>query len=160
MVLEKFVGRRDTLKEAIGGFYCQFNVRPLVKRLKENQIIGQTGDGWHSANFVETEFLGRKLPFTTASWSIAQISGAAIVPMFIPGNPSGGMRIILEKPITFDNSVDKASDMKKMITKYAGMLERYVLEGIPAWQHWSKPQALDALVEWTQQDIEKRYEMN
>jgi lauroyl/myristoyl acyltransferase len=158
--LEKLGGRRDTLSEAVGGFYCQFNIRPIVKRLQENQIIGQTGDGWHSANFVEAEFLGRKLPFTTASWSVAQVSGAAIIPMFIPGNPSDGMRLILEEPITFDNSTDKAADMKKMITKFASRLEHYMLEGVPAWQHWLKPNTLDALVEWTQQDIEKRYEMN
>ena len=159
-VLEKFGSRRDTLSEAVGGFYCQFNIRPIVKRLMENQIIGQTGDGWHSVNFVEAEFLGRKLPFTTASWSVAQVSGASIIPMFIPGNPSSGMRLILEKPITFDNSTDKAADMKKMIIRYARRLEHYLLEDVQAWQHWLKPNTLDALVEWTRQDIEKRYEMN
>jgi KDO2-lipid IV(A) lauroyltransferase len=158
--LEKIVGRRDTLSEAVGGFYCQFNIRPIVKRLQQNQIIGQNGDGWHSANFVEAEFLGRKLPFTTASWSIAQVSDAAIIPMFIPGDPSGNMRIVLDPPITFDDSTDKKADMKKMITQYASRLEHFVLQDIQAWQHWLKPDTLDALVEWTQQDIEKRYEMN
>jgi len=157
--LEKFGRRRDTLSEAVGGFYCQFNIRPIVKRLQENQIVGQTGDGWHSANFIEAEFLGRKLPFTTASWSIAQISGAAIIPMFIPGNPSGDMRIVLEEPITFDGSTDKTADMKKMIIRYANRLEHHLLQAPQAWQHWLKPDTLDALVEWTQQDIERRYEM-
>lgn len=158
--LEKIGRRHDTLSEAVGGFYCQFNIRPIVKRLQENQIVGQTGDGWHSANFVEAEFLGRKLPFTTASWSIAQVSGAAIIPMFIPGDPSGDMRIILEEPITFDNSTDKKADMEKMIIRYARRLEYHMLHAPQAWQHWLKPDTLDALVKWTQQDIEKRYEMN
>jgi KDO2-lipid IV(A) lauroyltransferase len=158
--LEKLVGRRDTLSEAVGGFYCQFNIRPILKRLQENQVIGQTGDGWHSANFVETEFLGRKLPFTTASWSVAQVSGAAIIPIFITGNPSGGMRLILEEPITFDDSTDKQADMKKMITQFSSRLEHYLQGSVPAWQHWLTPNTLDALVEWTEQDIEKRYEMH
>lgn len=158
--LEKLGSHRDTLSEAVGGFYCQFNIRPIVKRLQQNQIVGQTGDGWHSANFVEAEFLGRKLPFTTASWSIAQVSGAAIIPMFIPGDPSGDMRIILEEPITFDGSTDKAADMKKMIIRYASRLEHHMSQAPQAWQHWLKPDTLDALVKWTQQDIQKRYEMD
>ena len=159
-LLEKIGKPRDTLSEAVGGFYCQFNIRPIVKRLKENQIVGQTGDGWHSANFVEAEFLGRKLPFTTASWSIAQVSGAAILPLFITGDPSGNMRIIIEAPVTFDDSVDKKADMEKMVRHYAGRLEHHMLQAPQAWQHWLKPDTLDALVEWTQRDIAKRYEMD
>lgn len=159
MLMEKIGGHRDILPEAVGGFYCQFNIRPIVKRLRENQIIGQTGDGWHSANFVEAEFLGRKLPFTTGSWSTAQLSDAAVIPLFIPGDPSGNMRVVLEEPITFEDSGDKNAEIKKAIEHYASRLEHYVLESPQAWQHWLKPDTLDALVDWTRQGIEKRYEM-
>ena len=158
-LMERLGSHRDTIPEAVGGFFCQFNICPIVKRLKENLIVGQTGDGWHSANFVEAEFLGRKLPFTTGSWSIAQISDAAVIPLFIPGDPSGDMRIVLEEPITFGNSADKSAEMKKAIRHYASRLEHHVLESPQAWMHWQKPNTLDALVEWTQQEIGKRYEM-
>ncbi len=150
-------GRRETVLEGIGGFYSQFNIRPIVRCLRKNQLIGQTGDGWHSARFVEVEFLGRRLPFTTGFWSIAQMTGAAVIPMFVTGAPPHDTRIILEKPITFQPGAGATAQIDEAIAAYAKRLEHHLLACVPVWQHWLTPQVLDTLTSWPERMLAERY---
>ncbi len=156
-LLEKFGGRRETVLEGIGGFYCQFNIRPIVERLRKNQVICQTGDGWHASRFVEVDFLGRKLPFATGLWSTAQLTGAAVIPMFVPGAPPDGVRVLLDKPITFEKGANGEADLHRAIATYAKRLETHLLECIPVWKYWLTPQALDTWAAWPQRTLRERY---
>jgi lauroyl/myristoyl acyltransferase len=156
-VVGRFAGVHDTVTQAIGGFYCQFNIRPIVQRLRKNQIIGQTGDGWHSLRFVEVDFLGRNVPFTTGTWSIAQMTGAAILPLFISGSTPDGIRIILEEPVTVGKGEDGERELTESIATYARRLEHYLRDCVPAWQHWFTPNLLKEMVSLTDKPLAQRY---
>ena len=54
-----------------------------------------------------------------------------------------------------------ASEYDKNVQEIHGKdLENYLLQGPPGWMHWLRADALNALVEWTQQELEKRYEFD
>lgn len=156
--LDRLGEGRETVGEAIGGFYCQFNIRPIVRRLACNEIVAQTGDGWHSAKFVEVEFLGRKLPFTTGSASIAQLTGAIIVPIFPVGRPADGMRFVLEEG--FSIGKQDPVDLEQKVAGYVRSLECHLRENIPCWQHWLVPATLDSMADWTRRSLNERYRVS
>ena len=149
---------RGTVGEGIGGFYCRFNIRPIVRRLSHNEIVGQTGDGRHSAKFVWVDFLGRKLPFTTGSASIAQLTGASVVPMFQVGAPPDGMRFVIEEPFVVEKG--SPADLEAKVAAYASRLEHHLRDNIPCWQHWEIPHTLEALAELPKRSLSERIELD
>ena len=147
------------LTELIGGFYGQFNVRPIVRRLADNAIVLQTGDGLHSARFAEVEFLGRKIPFTTGMASVAQATGSVVVPVFQVGAPSDGLRVVIEEPFTVEHNGDAEAAFERVVTAYAKRLEVHLLENIACWEHWLIEDTLETLASWPQKPLEERYKV-
>lgn len=155
-IINRFMGLK-TFSELISAFYSQFNIRPLMRCLADNVIVGQTGDGWHSARFVEVEFLGRLLPFTTGMMSVAQLAGSAVVPFFAVGTPPDKLRFIMEKPFTIEKCVHSDREIQTKVSAYVKRLEHHLLENIPCWEHWLIENTLDTMVAWPQQSLDKRY---
>lgn len=158
--LRRWLDRRlqtRPLRELIGGFYVQFNVRPLVRQLAENTIVVQTGDGLHSARFVEVEFLGEQVPFTTGMASVARVTGAVVVPIFELGAPHRGLRAVIEEPWTVDAGDDPKAAVERAVTAYAKRLEHHLRENIPCWEHWLIDDVLETMASWTAKPLEERY---
>lgn len=159
--LGKVVRRRSaspTLMEHIGGFYVQFNVRPIIKALAENAIIGQTGDGWHSAAFTSVPFLGRSLPFTTGMMSVAQSTGTMIVPASIVGE-APKLRCRIASPFGVPKSADPRADLDEAVAKFAKVLERDLLDNVVCWEHWLFEDTLDTMATWPQRPLRERLEL-
>jgi len=159
-LLRRIVNRltnEQTLAEQIGAFYCQFNIRPIIQCLASNVIVGQTGDGWHSARFVEVEFLGQSLPFTTGLVSISQITGAPIVPLFQVGVPPDRLTCILEEPFTVEKGENPDEEVRKKVAAYVKRLEYHLLENIPCWEHWLIENTLDTMATWPQKSLTEKY---
>ncbi|HLZ29816.1 MAG TPA: lysophospholipid acyltransferase family protein [Chloroflexota bacterium] len=150
---------RKTLRELLGAFYAQFNIRPILQCFKEGAIVAQTGDGWHSAAFVEAPFLGHAAPFTTGMLRIAQMTGALVVPMFPDGEPPDRVRFILEEPISVPSEGHGRQAIEAAVAHYASRLEHYVLRNPPAWQHWEIPNTLEAMRSLPQRTLNERYQV-
>jgi len=157
-LLDRRTGRK-TLRELIGAFYAQFNIRPILQCFKEGAIVAQTGDGWHSAAFVEAEFLGRSAPFATGMLRVAQLTGALVVPMFPDGEPPYRVRFTFEEPIAIDDSGHGRRAIEAAAATYARQLEHYVLRNPPAWQHWEIPNTLEAMRRLPHRTLRERYEV-
>ena len=142
-----------TYHEHIGAFYCQFNIRPIVRALGEGAAIVQTGDGWHSAAFAEVNFLDRRLPFTTGMLRVAQQTGATVVPVFTDGKPPDRLRFEVGEPFTISSD----EPVEAHVAAFAKRLEQHVLSNLECWEHWLVPHALATMAGWQQQPIEKRY---
>ena len=158
--LRKFIDRKlgkKSLKELIGAFYCQFNIRPFIQRLKQNTIVLQTGDGWHSTGFVQVEFLHRMLPFTTGMMHVAQLTGAVVVPLFAVGAPPDKMRFVIEEPFFVEKNEDPNLNLQKSVAAYARRLEYHLLQNIACWQHWEISNTLDTMATWPQRPLSERY---
>lgn len=154
--LYRFTGGR-TFVERTGAFYAQFNIRPIVRCLTGGTGVIVVGDGWHSASFVKTEFLGHPVHFTTGAMSIGRLTGAPVVPMFTLGSPPDGLRFVFEEPILADPAVETQADIQRMVTEYARRLEEHVRANIPCWQHWFEEEALDTMEHWPEQSLDERY---
>lgn len=149
----------QALREAIGGFYGQFNIRPIVKALRENAIVAQTGDGWHSAKFVEVDFMGEKLPFTTGMLSVAQKTGSPVVPMFEVGRPLDDLKCIVEEPIYFGRGESPEEEIEAAVRHFAKRLEHHVLENLECWQHWAIDDTLQTMKRWPERTLQDKYSL-
>ena len=146
--------RPESILESLGAFYCQFNIRPIVSALRENAIVAQTGDGWHSAAFVDVAFLGRTVPFTNGVMSIARRTGSLVVPLFVTGSPPS-LRFVIEPAF----GIEDERQLDSRVAEYAGRLEAHLLERPETWQHFSVPEALATLERWRERPLEERYEL-
>ncbi len=145
--------RDRTYFEHMGAFFCQLNIRPMVRALSQGAVVVQTGDGWHSAGFVEVDFLNRRLPFTTGMLRVAQETGATVVPIFTEGAPPDRLRFKIEEPF----SVPKSEPVDASVTAFAKRLEHYLIQNLECWEHWRVPDALQTLASVPKQTLENRY---
>jgi lauroyl/myristoyl acyltransferase len=148
-------GPEPTLTELLGGFPCQFNIRPIVKALGEGAVVMQTGDGWHSARFVDVPFLGRRVPFPTGMLSVAQTTGVPVVPVFGAGRATR-MTFTLEEPFEVGRG---PGALEAAVAHYAARLDLHVRAEPAAWEHWTLPNALDTLATWSDRPLRERYEV-
>jgi predicted LPLAT superfamily acyltransferase len=154
-LLWRVFGREDTVPELLGGFPCQFNIRPIVRALEEGAIVAQTGDGWHSASFVDAPFLGRVLPFPTGVMSVARTAGVPVVPMFATGR-ARRMMFVMEAP--FEVSREPGA-LDGAVIGYAARLDSYVRARPETWEHWIIPRTLDTLAAWRERSLREKYDV-
>lgn len=156
--LYRFTGG-ETFVERTGAFFAQFNIRPIVRCLTSGTGVIVVGDGWHSASFVKTEFLGHSVHFTTGAMSISRLTGAPVVPMFTLGSPPDGLRFVFEEPILANPLVDAQEDIERMVVQYVRRLEHHVRENIACWQHWFEAEALETMERWPERSLDERYQV-
>lgn len=142
--------------ESAGAFHAQFNVRPLLERLRRGQPLLLIGDGWHSASFVDVQFLGRTVPFTTGPLSVARAVGALVLPIFATGVPDR-LEIIIEAPFSVAPAREAPSDLRQKTEYYASRVEHYLLANPTCWQHWMEEQAIHTMQTWRNQPLNERY---
>jgi lauroyl/myristoyl acyltransferase len=156
MLADRLAGR-GSLREQLGAFFAQFNIRPIVERFAQNTAVGMTGDGWHSASFVEVEFMGRRVPFTTGAMGMARSTGAVIVPAFMVGRPPFGVRMLIEEPFTVPKTGQPKHDVQERVQRYAGLLEKHIRADLAGWQHLTVPHLFETMTTWTQRSLSDRY---
>ena len=157
-VINRRLGAPPSLVDALGAFYAQFNVRPLVQVLKEKAVLVLVGDGWHSAGFIDVEFLGRQLPFTIGPLGLARLAGCPVVPMFCVGTPHH-LRFEVETPFVVKRGGPEADDLPGRLTHFIHSVEQRMLANIPSWQHWLQPDVFGQLANWRSQSIGERYNL-
>jgi KDO2-lipid IV(A) lauroyltransferase len=156
-ILARLFGTRP-MRELTGAFYAQFNIRPIVRALGEGVIVAQTGDGLHSARFVEVDFLGRKVPFPTGMLRVAQATGAVVVPVFQVGEPPEGLRIVVEEPLTVEREGGE-EPLTSAVAEFVRLLERHLRTSIASWEHWLIDDTLGTMAAWPQRSLEERYKV-
>ena len=154
-VFHRLYGAR-TVSELLGAFYAQFNVRPLMRILDQNAIILLMGDGWHSASFVDAEFLGRMLPFTNGPLNVARLAGVPVVPFFSVGRPDR-MRFEFEPAFRVEKEGPQREAVERKVRYFIGRVEQRMLADIPCWQHWMVPDVFGSLETWREKPINERY---
>ena len=155
----RFVHRRvgtTGFSELIGAFYAQFNVRPLMKVVEQGAILLLMGDGWHSASFVDCDFLGRRLPFTNAPVNFARLAGLSVVPCFSVGPPDH-MRFVFEPAFTIERTTPPSQDVERKVRYFIGRVEQRMLADVPSWQHWMVEDVFGSLEGWRDKPINERY---
>lgn len=142
-----------------GHFYAQFNIRPIVRALKENAAVILMGDGWHSASFVKAKFLRQTVDFTTGPMGVVRFTEVPAIPFFVTGVPPDKLTISLEEPIALIKTNDPERDLTTMVGDYVQRLETHLLHNIPAWEHWIEDRALEQMATILEKPLAERYKL-
>jgi KDO2-lipid IV(A) lauroyltransferase len=98
--------------------------RVLLRRLKQNSIICISGDGKIGQKLIPLRFLGQVDVFPTGVFSLARLSGAAVLPLFCIPESDGTIRLIIESPVLTEEN--GAGSSEKVVARYVGLLESYI----------------------------------
>lgn len=154
-LVHRMLGARPVV-ELLGAFYAQFNVRPLMKILDQRAVLLLMGDGWHSASFVDADFLGRRIPFTNGPMNIARLSGVPVVPFFSVGQPHR-MHFEFEPAFTVERGGPQRDDVERKVRFFADRVEQRMLADIASWEHWLVEDVFGSLEAWRSRPLHERY---
>ena len=154
-LVHRWTGAKS-FSELTGAFYAQFNVRPLMKVLEQGSILLLMADGWHSASFVDADFLGRRLPFTNAPMNFARLAGVSVVTFFSVGPPDH-MHFAFEPAFTVERTTPPNLDVERKVRHFVSRVEERMLADIPCWQHWMVEDVFGSLERWRDKPISERY---
>jgi KDO2-lipid IV(A) lauroyltransferase len=102
-------------------------MRPVFQCLKSGEILVMAVDGKSGANQAHFRFLyHEKYWFSTGPVSLAQKTGAAIVPAFVVRGNDYRNRLVIGEEIPLDCEKTREDEIKAITGKFVGMLERYV----------------------------------
>ncbi len=112
--------------------------RELIKKLKQNQLIGLLPDqDIHSIEGVFVNFLGRLAYTPTSPVRLARATGAPLIPCFFRRIKGTRYELIVEDPIYISSGIDKQEDLYRYTQAWSQIFERYIRQ-YPwqwAWMH-------------------------
>lgn len=100
------------------------SLKPVIRCLRNNEILGIAMDGGGGKKKLALNFLGRRAYFSSGSIDIARHTNAVVLPTFIVRKPDGGHRLIIHKQINF-NGFDVQHNIKKFLTLLESYIKRY-----------------------------------
>ena len=133
---EKFdrevVRRRKRLRMAV--IYQSDGVRPIIRALKDNHVIGILLDqDIRDASGVFVDFFGRKALTVTAPLSIAQSTGTPVLPAATVRLPDGRHKVIVSDFLKIDRTGDKLHDKAVAAQRWSTTFERFIREYPEQW---------------------------
>ena len=101
-------------------------VRPALRCLKRNELLGIVADVDTRTDGVFVDFLGRPAYTPYSPVAIALKTGAAILPTFIVRQPDNSHHAIVEPPLDLKRSGDRERDYIYNTQNYTNVIESYV----------------------------------
>ncbi len=136
---------------------AHMNVRPLLKALKNNEILIILGDGLHALNFVNVKILNQILPFPTGPMSIANATGTTVLPTFAVDTKNGlGIKIQIEQPLHIKPTNDSNNEIAEKIHQFAQIYQAYI-NRYPHLYRWSKDNWFEKRIKQSQKDVSERF---
>lgn len=102
------------------------SLRPVYRALANNEIVGITSDGGGGKRILPVNFLGRKANFQEGVASIAERTGAVIVPAFILTRKWLKHSLVLHEPVNLSGGSTSEKETRDVVQSYASLLEFYV----------------------------------
>ena len=113
--------------------------RTLLAVLQGNGIVCITADVPHGQRLVTLSLLGEPKRFATGMVSLAQASGATLLPLFCVRDPRGRTQVIIEPAIAVPASGDREARSEAPLRQYAALLETYVRRHPEQYHSWHYP---------------------
>ncbi|UCD56227.1 MAG: lysophospholipid acyltransferase family protein [Candidatus Hydrogenedentota bacterium] len=105
----------------------------IVRRLKQNEIVGIVADQNTRKQNVFVDFFGIKAATTPGPAMLALRTGAALVPAFMLREGPGRHRLIIERPIEVVRTGDAEADVVAATQRCVGVLEEYARKYPSQW---------------------------
>jgi lauroyl/myristoyl acyltransferase len=110
--------------------------RVFLDRLQRNAIVCAAGDAKYGRRLIPLQFLGFSEVFPTGLVTLANISGASILPMFCFREHNGEAGVVIEKPIRIDPAADRERKVAAGVALYVSMLEGYIRRYPEQYRNW------------------------
>ncbi len=108
----------------------------LQRRLRNNGVVCISSFGPMARRFAVLPFLGAGQCIATGVPSLAQATGAALIPVFCFRLPDGSYRWVLEPPVPSSTEMEAARMQMHALRYYVGLVERYVNQYPDQWLRW------------------------
>lgn len=118
--------KKESDKLAISFFRSDMSLRPVIRALRNNELVAIALDGREGANWVKVDFLKQTANIAAGFMRIADISGAAVIPTFAVRKDRDKNRIFLEKPIFMSKYTDRKRYYHEKVQELARCFEQYI----------------------------------
>jgi KDO2-lipid IV(A) lauroyltransferase len=111
-------------------------VKRCVQLLRQGNIVGVLGDRDFTREGVPAEMFSRRCLLPRGAAFFARKTGAAVIPSFFVREDTYSYRLIIEKPISYDQ--DDPDVETCIVHAYAKILERYIARYPEQWYVFQK----------------------
>ena len=143
------VGARLRLESCIPGeiFYADKFLRPVIRKLKNNEVVANSGDGTGGGEFIgkhiTVPFLGGERPFPVGSVTMAQRTGAELLPLFLSQSTDGRYSVVLDEPI---DVLPGEKGITQAVHEFADRFTNQVRSQPALWHFWDEfPKAFESV---------------
>jgi KDO2-lipid IV(A) lauroyltransferase len=124
-----------------------FSTLPLVKVLREGQLVGMQGDRDFSLNGVAVPFFGRPVPFPRGPWELAAMTGAPIVTSFFFADEAGRFHARFGEPIWIrggrgERMAEIEAGMRAYVAGLEALIRRHPSQWYCFYPFWDDPARL------------------
>ncbi len=130
-VEDPFIAERVQLP--IGGQNAALNV--LARRLRANGVVSITGQRG-TGRTVAAPFLAGEIRLAPGAPAMAQMTGAALLPVFAFRGDDNVVDVVVEPAIEIQADRPRDAAIEAAVRSYAGLLEAYVLRYPKQWLGW------------------------
>ncbi len=120
--------------------------RRLHRILAKNSILCIAGDGQDGRRFVNVHFLGRTVRLASGMVSLAQLSGAGLLPLLCSQDAAGRPVLAIGPPIQLHPEAGRDEALRNALQQYATQLEGHIRRQPGLYRNWH---LLDGLVHRT-----------
>jgi len=100
--------------------------RACLSALKQNHLLALVGDRDFSEKGPVIDFFGKPSIFPEGPAVFALKTKAEIIPGFMVRNTDDTFTLRFEKPVEYEVTGNKSEDIKKIITSYKSIFEKYI----------------------------------
>jgi lauroyl/myristoyl acyltransferase len=108
-----------------------------VRRLRENRLVSLTAQRGGGRR-IEAPFLDGRLSLAPGAPALAQLTGAALLPVFAWRDPDGIVGVGIEPPIAIAAGVPAEEALRRAVHDYVQRLEAFVLSDPGQWLGWTQ----------------------
>lgn len=109
----------------------------LARRLRQNRVVSLRAHDY-AQEVLEVPFLDGWLRLASGAAELAQLTGAALLPVFTVRNDAGEFEVHVEAPIAVAQGSDPESFVRDAVCQYVERLEPYVLAYPAQWISWHR----------------------
>ncbi len=109
------------------------SVMQVIKALRRNEIVLMIPDESTRTNGVEVGFLGCRAPVPKGPITIAQRTGAAVLPVFMVRDAQNRLTLHVEPEVKFVETGDRAADLRTNARLFVREIEKMVRRHPDQW---------------------------
>ncbi|MFC1850683.1 lysophospholipid acyltransferase family protein [candidate division CSSED10-310 bacterium] len=106
---------------------------PIIRALRENEIVAMQGDRDFRGDGVPVRFFDRMVKFPSGPVMCAMAAKSPLVPVFILSTPQGKYKIIAQPPLFTSGDLKNQAHVQQNVQQVATVIEQMILQYPEQW---------------------------